>query len=255
MAQQTQVERVGERWAAFLEAFPTVGSLASASPADVLRAWAGLGYNRRGLNLWRAARLIVERHDGVVPDEPDVLAELPGIGPYTARAVAAIAFGRPVGAVDTNVRRVLSRVAFGDRGGSAKQLQLLADEAVPADRPADWTHALMDFGAAFCRARPRCHACPVAVSCRFAAQGRDAAGPAPRDRARAARPFEETSRWLRGRILARLRDASGAAWTTFGVPIGVHDRDRVAVALATLAREGLVELHPRRSDQARLPLS
>ena len=114
MAQQTQATRAGEAWTRFMDAFPTVASLAAATPADVLRAWHGLGYNRRALNLWRAARTIVEVHGGTVPADLDALRALPGVGPYTARAVAAIAFGMAVGAVDTNVRRVIGRIVAGD---------------------------------------------------------------------------------------------------------------------------------------------
>jgi hypothetical protein len=136
MAQQTQAARAGEAWLRFMDAFPTATTLASAAPADVLRAWQGLGYNRRALNLWRAARRIVEVHDGRVPSDPGALEALPGVGPYTARAVAAIAFGLPVGAVDTNVRRVLGRIMAGGGGvpGSAA-MQVLAD-ACGSGRPA-----------------------------------------------------------------------------------------------------------------------
>ena len=104
MAQQTQAERAAIAWTDWMTRFPTVGSLAAAPVADVVRAWAGLGYNRRAINLQRAARVIVDEHGGRVPDTVDALEALPGVGPYTARAVAAIAFGSPVGAVDTNVQ-------------------------------------------------------------------------------------------------------------------------------------------------------
>ena len=115
MAQQTQAARAGASWQRFMDRYPTVGALASATPADVLRAWQGLGYNRRALHLWQAARRIVEVHGGEVPAELAALEALPGVGPYTARAVAAIAFGKPVGAVDTNVRRVLGRISVATR--------------------------------------------------------------------------------------------------------------------------------------------
>ena len=115
MAQQTQIARVAAAWSAFMAAFPTIGDLAAASPADVLRAWRGMGYNRRALNLWRAARVVVSEHAGRLPEDVAALERLPGIGPYTARAVAAIAFGSAVGAVDTNVRRVLGRAVGGAR--------------------------------------------------------------------------------------------------------------------------------------------
>ena len=135
MAQQTQAARAGAAWTGFVARFPTVESLAAAAPADVLREWRGLGYNRRALNLWRAARRIVEVFDGRVPSDVDDLESLPGVGPYTARAVAALAFGSPVGPVDTNVRRVLGRVVAGDAGTLTRaELQRLADEVVPPGR-------------------------------------------------------------------------------------------------------------------------
>ena len=188
MAQQTQIGRVSEAWAAFLAAFPTIAALADATPADVLRAWRGLGYNRRALNLWRAARVVVEEHGGELPRDVAALERLPGIGPYTARAVAAIAFGLPVGAVDTNVRRVLARALTGSRDGlPAKELQRVADESVPRARPADWTHALMDVGATFCRpTAPRCGDCPARAQCRYAATAGAAEHAPARGRARRA---------------------------------------------------------------------
>ena len=255
MAQQTQIDRVGPKWSEFLATFPSVRALAAASLADVLRAWAGLGYNRRALNLWRAARVIVERHDGRLPDDVDALAELPGIGPYTARAVAAIAFGRAVGAIDTNVRRVVGRVA----GAIGHDLQDLADAIVPANRPADWTHAVMDVGATFCRSTsPRCPECPVRTWCRHAAapDGRPGgSGARVPGRRSGGGPFHRTSRWLRGRILERARLAEG--WTAFDGSIGDHDLDAVRAALDAMAAEGLVELDSIGAGpvRARLPLS
>src|SRR5213078_2182325 len=112
-AQQTQIGRVTEAWRRFLDRFPSIDALAAASTADVLRAWRGLGYNRRALNLQRCARVVVESYGGMLPRDVRLLEQLPGIGPYTARAVAAIAFGQSVGPVDVNVRRVLTRVTGG----------------------------------------------------------------------------------------------------------------------------------------------
>jgi A/G-specific adenine glycosylase len=258
MAQQTQVRRVSEAWAGFLAAFPTVGALADATPADVIRAWRGMGYNRRALNLWRAARAVVDEHGGELPRDVAALERLPGIGPYTARAVAAIAFGLPVGAVDTNVRRVLGRTLAGSRDGiAAAQLQLVADSSVPRDRPADWTHALMDVGATICRAAaPRCGECPARDLCRYAATGGSAEAPTRRragDGARPETPFPATTRWLRGRILDRLRD--GAGWVELGAPIGGHDRAAIETALGDLAAEGLVERDAGPRLRARLPIA
>jgi A/G-specific adenine glycosylase len=262
--QQTPVSRGVPAWEAFVTRFPTLEALAAARPADVLRAWRGLGYNRRALSLHRAVRIVVDELGGRIPRDVRGLERLPGVGPYTARAVAAIAFGLPVGAVDTNVRRVLGRVIAGDPSALApRDLQALADRLVPADRPADWTHALMDLGSTVCRLRsPLCPACSLRPVCRFALDGpvREGAGRSPVPRTPAAvrevvPVYERSSRWLRGRLLDRLRDAAGDGWTTISGPLGEHDREAVAAALDALAREGLVELEPGRgSSRARLPI-
>ncbi|HUQ79144.1 MAG TPA: A/G-specific adenine glycosylase [Patescibacteria group bacterium] len=252
MAQQTQISRVGAAWTRFMERFPTVRDLADASPADVLREWQGMGYDRRALNLLRAARMIVAEHEGVVPRDVAALERLPGVGPYTARAVASIAFGQAVGAVDTNVRRVLGRALGGvaRRTRSAAWIQAAADLAVDPRRPGDWTAALMDVGAMVCHpVSPLCEACPLQAWCAFARERLDrpveesarlpvASRPAP------ARPvgFAATTRWLRGRIVDRLRAADGTAWVTIVGPIGSHDAPAVRDALRALARDGLIEL-------------
>jgi len=260
MAQQTQAARAAEAWAGFLERFPTPSALAASTPADVLRAWRGLGYNRRALALRSAAIAIVERHGGSLPSAVEALDALPGVGPYTARAVAALAFGRRVGAVDTNVRRVLSRALF-DGPPSARALQAAADALVPAEQPGAWTHALMDVGATFCRPRnPRCGGCPLKELCRFAAARPTVPPTVPTpSRARSAPPkpaFAATSRWLRGRILDRLRDAPEGVWVDFAkVAMGDHAAPAVESALAGLARDRLVELQPHTPASARLPLA
>lgn len=262
MAQQTQISRVGEAWRDFLARFPTVEALAAAPTPEVLRAWRGLGYNSRALNLQRAARAIVDDHGGRVPADVAALERLPGVGPYTARAVAAIAFGLPVGAVDTNVRRVLARAIAGDaRAFRPRALQALADQAVDPDRPADWTHAVMDIGATFCRTtRPSCPDCPLCDRCVYAGSGGATEGPvegpppADEPRRRAARtPFPETTRWLRGRILDRARDAADGVWVAFDGPLGSHPHEAVVAMLSVLARDGLLELAPHDPASARLP--
>ena len=256
IAQQTQAARAAERWEAFMARFPTVEALAAATPTDVLREWQGLGYNRRALWLMRAARVIRDEHDGRVPDSMEALEALPGVGRYTARAVAAIAFGQTVGAVDVNVRRVLGRIVAGSATAlNAAEAQKLADAAVPEGRTAAWTHAVMDLGAMVCRPRdPRCEACPVRIWCRFAATG---APTEERSARRADRtPFPATNRWLRGRILDRLREAADSAWVTFQPPIGSHDADRVRAAVQSMAADGLLEMDPRGANdviRARLP--
>lgn len=258
MAQQTQAARAAAYWERFMERFPTVQALAEASPADVLRAWAGLGYDRRALALWRTARIVVDRHGGQVPGDLPSLEALPGIGPYTARAVAALAFGLPVGAVDVNVRRVLGRMLAGDPGLPARALQAAADASVPPEDPGGWTHALMDLGATVCRPRtPRCDACPARAWCVAAARGTAdvATRPAVEARTRPAVPFPATNRWLRGRILDRLRIAPDGTWVALDEPIGEHDAARVAAAATAMAADGLVELRPGPGVRARLRLA
>jgi A/G-specific adenine glycosylase len=282
MAQQTQAARAAEYWERFMARFPTVEALAAATPADVLRAWQGLGYDRRALALWRTARIVVDQMDGRIPSAVTELEKLPGIGPYTARAVAAIAFGIPVGAVDVNVRRVLGRIAGADPAAlGAPAMQRLADESVSTDRAADWTHAVMDIGATLCRPRaPRCEACPAQPWCRYAsaATGRSKRGGAsaatstdgaarspgtsaatlPRARRKPATPFPSTNRWLRGRILDRLRAAPDGEWVQLDGSIGVHDLGRVLAAANAMAADGVVELgpdDPGAGIRARLPLA
>jgi A/G-specific adenine glycosylase len=276
MAQQTQAARAGEAWTRFMARFPTVEVLAAAAPADVLRAWRGLGYNRRALDLWRAAGRIVGAFGGRVPSDLAALESLPGVGPYTARAVAALAFAMPVGAVDTNVRRVLGRILAGEVGVLAPaELQRLADAAVPPDRPGPWTHALMDVGATLCHPRrPECAACPARPWCRYASASAVAARTTRATRAKAGAgiepdvrvaasvrevqaPFRTTSRWLRGRILDRLRDAPNGEWVILAGSIGDHDEVAVEVAMRALAGDGLLELRTTGSTglQARLPIA
>ena len=241
MAQQTQIGRVAEKWAGFMASFPTVQALAAASVADVLRAWRGLGYNRRALNLQRAARRVVADHGGRVPSGLEDLERLPGVGRYTARAVASLAFGQAVGPVDTNVRRVLQRVLAADQPMPAARLQALADAVVPADRPADWTAAVMDLGATICRPlAPRCADCPLRAWCAFARRGMPNPG---RGRSRSGTPFAESSRWVRGRIIDQLRDAPSGQWTAMNGPLAGHGASAVDGALDALEREGLVERH------------
>jgi A/G-specific adenine glycosylase len=246
MAQQTQISRVDEAWAVFMDLYPTPRTLAEAPTAEVLRAWAGLGYNRRALNLQRTAAIIEGQHKGRVPDDIEALQALPGVGPYTARAVAAIAYGEPVAAVDTNVRRVVTRVVGRPLDGRA--LQAEADELVDARDPATWTHAAMELGATVCVSRrPRCGDCPVRTWC---ASG-DREPPWVRPKRRAGPPFEQTTRWLRGRIVERLRALDADDWVQLPSAIGAHGSAQIVAAVAGLERDGLLE---RRPDGAvRLP--
>ena len=224
MLQQTQASRVAERFPRFLARFPTAAALAAAPPALVLAEWSGLGYNRRALALQRACATITR--DGW-PQDVAGLARLPGIGPYTARAVASLAFGVPSGVVDTNVRRwLIRRVSAPDE---ARGLQAMADAfAAPGRGPAiaAWTHASMEFGAAICRARdPRCGACPVARGC----PSRGAAASVAVKRQPALRGSD---RAYRGAVLRLLSTADGHALEERSLRGGLaRDARRIGPAL------------------------
>ncbi|MDA8315594.1 MAG: A/G-specific adenine glycosylase, partial [Actinomycetota bacterium] len=183
MLQQTQASRVVGTFTRFVARFPTPAACAGAGCAEVVRAWEGLGYNRRAVNLHRTATILLERHDGRVPDDLDALEDLPGVGPYTARAVLAFAYGRPIGVVDGNVMRVLSRAAAGG-ALTLWEAQRLADRLVSPSNAWRFNQALIDFGACCCTARaPRCASCHLLEQCRWtraaAEHGAGTAAPDP----------------------------------------------------------------------------
>jgi len=238
MLQQTQASRVAGAFGPFLRRFPTIAALAAATRADVLRAWAGLGYNRRAVSLHEAARAIVREHRGMVPRDVASLSSLPGVGSYTASAVASLAFGRPVAAVDSNVRRVVARVARGAEAHELRprEIEGIADQWLDAADPGRWNAALMDLGRQVCRPRdPRCDECPLRPTCRFRAIGRATSPPPPRQG-----PFEGSFRQLRGAIVQALRDRDASTPTELARLIG-SDRERVRAAVAALLRDGLLE--------------
>ena len=220
MLQQTQVDRVAPKYLAFMEAFPTLGSLAAASPGDVIRAWASLGYNVRAVRLHSLARLVVREHAGRLPRTEEGLRRLPGVGPYTAAAVACFAFRVATAVLDTNIYRVVSRVAFGVRPPSRGEIEAVARKLVPAGDPAAWHQALMDVGATICSVRaPRCPECPLRSTCRAAPQLQDGRHGDGRHRRLAQAsvpysakqpPFAGSTRFYRGRIIDALR----------GLPLG-----------------------------------
>ncbi|MGZ4682032.1 MAG: A/G-specific adenine glycosylase [Acidimicrobiales bacterium] len=245
MLQQTQVARVVPKFEVFLERFPTVATCAAAAAGDVVTLWAGLGYNRRAVNLHRCAVLVVERHGGRLPDDLSALLALPGIGPYTARALLAFAWERDVGVVDTNAARVLARTE--GRSLALREVQALADLAVPAGRGWEWNQAVLDLGATVCTSRsPRCTACPVRSVCAW--QGGGGVDPDPArgsaGTSSAQSRFEGSDRQGRGRLVDALRqqrrlDPSELA-TRAGWP---DDPQRTAVVVATLVRDGLAVEH------------
>jgi A/G-specific adenine glycosylase len=174
MLQQTTVATVRPYFDRFVARWPDVSALAAASLDEILQAWQGLGYYARGRNLSACARVVVERHGGVFPSEPSALRALPGIGDYTAAAIAAIAFGRPTAAIDGNVERVVARLYAVTKPLPAAKLQLqaLAAALVPNERAGDFAQAMMDLGATVCTSRrPRCILCPWRVDCTAAANG------------------------------------------------------------------------------------
>jgi A/G-specific adenine glycosylase len=220
MLQQTQVDRVRPKYEAFLEAFPDVESLTRATPADVLRAWQGLGYNRRALALQAAAARIAAEFGGQVPPDPEVLETLPGIGPATAAAIAAYAFDSPTVYIETNVRRVFLHFFFRDRTGvTDAELRPLVERALDRDHPREWYWALMDYGTMLARSTPN----PNRRSAHHAVQS----------------PFEGSARQLRGRILKVLLGTGPLEMEGLAAATGAEPA-RLSPALAQLRNEGFV---------------
>jgi A/G-specific adenine glycosylase len=241
MLQQTPVARVEPVWREWLHRWPTPSSLAAASPAEVIRAWGKLGYPRRALRLREAAAAIAERHGDVVPSDVEALEALPGIGTYTARAVACFGYGQRQPVVDTNVRRVVARLVHGRAEAGTARAADLADVAAlaPDDdaRAVRFSVAIMELGALVCVAgTPRCPACPVRDRCAW----RLAGSPAHDGPARRVQKFAGTDRQVRGRLLDVLRAAQhpvpapelDAAW---------DDAVQRSRCLDSLLADGLVE--------------
>ena len=240
MLQQTQASRVVPAYRAFLARFPTVRTLAAASRRDVVRAWDGLGYNRRAVWLSEGARAIVREHGGRVPRDPRVLRTLPGVGPYTAAAVSSMAFGEPLAVVDTNVRRVVARVHLAVDGRAAPSARVwdLAQAWLDRNDPVTWNQAVMDLGREVCRPRPRCGDCPLAQVCRFRAAG---ATGAKAVRGRGSQPaFEGSSRQVRGAVVRALRSHETLSVRRLAAETGFGS-ERVGAAIDGLAADGLVE--------------
>ena len=250
MLQQTQVARVVPRWQRFLERFPDVATCARAGAGAVVEEWAGLGYNRRAVNLHRCATTLATEHDGRFPDRLEPLLALPGIGPYTARAVLAFAFERDEAVLDTNVGRVLARTA--GRRLRPREAQAVADGLVPRGEGWAWNQAMLDLGATVCLKRaPRCGACPVASACRWARAGRPEPDPAVGSHA-VSRPqgrFEGSFRQGRARLLDVVRRGAPvprAEWAdACGWSQRADGRREAERAAGTLVADGLASLSPR----------
>lgn len=257
MLQQTQVERVVPLFRAFVARWPSFAALAAASQADVVRAWRGLGYNSRAVRLRELAKIVCERYGGELPRDVAALRALPGVGPYTARAIAAFAFGANVAAVDTNVRRIVHRTQFGVEWpplATASQLDAIALELVPAGAAWAFNSAMMDLGATVCTARaPKCLLCPLQIACAAAPLApaelsRLAALHAPVRGGQARIPFEETDRFVRGRVVDRLRELPPdrrisllALHAELAPVLARHDARAFEAVVASLARDRIVD--------------
>jgi A/G-specific adenine glycosylase len=265
MLQQTQVDRVIPKYEAFLAAFPTLEVLAEAPTAEVIRLWAGLGYNRRAINLQRTAQAVIAEHDGQFPRTPAELLTLPGIGPYTAGAVACFAFEQDVAFMDTNIRRAIRRLLIGPdemAEASERELLALAEELVPPGAGWAWNQAIMELGALICTAAaPACWRCPLRTDCKaynmrlqadeqLFVGGEPAYLPPPRQLRKVAErreePYAGSRRFYRGRIVEALR-ALSAGETVNLARLGplvksdysAVDEDWLRELVAGLARDGL----------------
>lgn len=248
MLQQTQTGRVGPSYAAFLQKFPTLERLAQAPPIDVIQAWKGLGYNRRAVELQRAAQAIVRDHGGVFPRDPAALKRLPGLGEYSSSAIACFAFDAQVPVVDTNVRRVLARTAMGKDASEvpADRIASLATGRLPEGDAYRWNQALMDVGALICRvSKPLCAKCPLKTSCAYYEKGRHRS--APVRPSKKEERFEGSRRQARGSIVDHLRRAARKGITLSELADRMESNGDPSVLvelLIKLEREGLAELTP-----------
>ncbi|NNC81246.1 MAG: A/G-specific adenine glycosylase [Acidimicrobiales bacterium] len=240
MSQQTQMARVVPSWERFVAEFPDPASVARSTPARVVELWAGLGYNRRAIHLHQCATMIVEVHRGAVPDTLDDLMALPGVGPYTARAVMAFAFESDVGVLDTNVGRILAR--FDGTTYAPVDAQRRADALVPAGDAWRWNQALLDLGAGTCVKRaPKCEACAVRARCAWAGEGADPAIRSAGVSASQSR-FVGSDRQGRGRLISALREHPihrNDLAKTMGWP---DDVDRAEAVAAGIVRDGLANI-------------
>jgi A/G-specific adenine glycosylase len=266
MLQQTQVSRVIHKYREFLERFPTLRSLARARTSSVIRAWSGLGYNARALRLQKIAQLVAEKFDGRIPADPRLLLRLPGIGRYTANAVASFAFHKDVPVVDTNIRRVLTRIFSRSRSAgkrlSERSIWEIAESLLPQGSSRDWTFALMDLGAMICTARrPLCAACPVSSDCdsAFSVDGKQVVSRrARREPSHGGIP----NRIYRGRIVEVLRSGNGRSHIglrdlgrRIKTPFRKSEEEWLRAVVHGLEREGLVRIisDPPGEAQVSLP--
>ncbi|WP_240541991.1 A/G-specific adenine glycosylase [Bifidobacterium sp. CP2] len=256
MSQQTQMSRVVPYWSAWMDRWSDAAALAAAPKADVITMWGRLGYPRRALRLQECARVVSAECGDELPRTYDALVALPGVGDYTASAVMSFAYGERVAVIDTNIRRVLSRVFLGEesRGGAASPAErALADEVLPKDasRSVTWNQSVMELGALVCTAKnPLCGHCPVAGECAFLAAGRPGLG---ERRTRPRQRFQGTDRQVRGLVLEALRRLPEGTGVLERATVESlwKDRDQLDRCVAGLDEDGLIELLP--GGDVRLP--
>jgi A/G-specific adenine glycosylase len=244
MLQQTQVSRVLAKYDEFLDAYPTPVACASSPLADVIRRWSGLGYNRRAVSLHASACMIMQEFSGRVPNSLPALRRLPGVGPYTARAVLAFAFESATAVVDTNIARVLARVR--GRSLTPKEVQAAADAALVGDHTWAWNQSMMDLGATVCTARrPHCAVCPLAPRCVW--RGGETIDPAEGSAGVSGGQsrFEGSDRQGRGRLVRALRTAPVTPDHLSAVMGWPADPERATRVAATLVDDGLVRVVDR----------
>lgn len=249
MSQQTQMSRVVPYWQTWMRVWPDAAALADATTAEVITAWGRLGYPRRALRLQECARVVRDQYDDQLPRTYDELTSLPGIGDYTASAVLSFAFGKRIPVIDTNIRRVLSRVFLGveSLGGAAKPAEReLAERVLPAHdaQSVTWNQSVMELGAVVCTAKqPLCETCPVSAQCAFLAAGRPGLG---ERRTRPRQRFAGTDRQVRGLVLDALRKLPQDQNVLNRVSIESLWNDHVQLdqCLASLDDDGLIEILP-----------
>ncbi|MBA2607355.1 MAG: A/G-specific adenine glycosylase [Actinobacteria bacterium] len=248
MLQQTQVSRVIPVWTAFLRRFPTPAACATAQQSEVVTAWRGMGYNRRAVNLHRCAIAITEQHGGQLPTSLRELQALPGIGPYTARAVLVFAFEQPVGVVDVNAARVHARLK--GHALTNAEVQRRADDATPPTEPWRWNQAVLDLGATVCTKRaPKCGECPLTAECGWRAIGYVAPDPVENSAGIPKRQstFEGSDRQGRGRLVDALRRGPVSSRPVeLAVTMGwSDDADRAIRVAMTVVADGLAQWEQR----------
>ena len=238
MLQQTQASRVVPKYNMFLERFPNPTLCANSNPGDVIELWSGLGYNRRAINLYRAAKTIAEKHQGIVPNELSILLNLPGIGDYTARAILAFSYEQNVAVVDVNVKRVLSRLE--GRTLSMNETQSIADQNLPKGEGWRWNQAMIEIGATICTARKtQCGNCPLKATCAWT-KDQTAPDPAIAEKRKKFETFEGSDRQGRGKLINALRSEPIMETDVPQIFGWTNDHKRCKRVLKKLEKDGLI---------------